>query len=100
MSPFPSCLNPMDIRRQPALAILLMTGLLTLVPAPATAFFDGPDVGYAGAPGRPDRGRACTECHNSFALNSGPGSVRILGAPARYVPGQTYDLMVQVAQKG
>jgi len=35
-------------------------------------------------------------CHNSFALNSGTGSVNIGGLPATWVPGQTYPLTVTV----
>ncbi|MEW5976690.1 MAG: choice-of-anchor V domain-containing protein [Acidobacteriota bacterium] len=42
----------------------------------------------------------CTQCHSSFAANSGPGRVRLLGLPENYTPGQNYDLTVTVEQQG
>lgn len=53
----------------------------------------GPDDGYAGQPG----GSTCVACHNSFALNSGRGSLVIEGLPERYRPGETYQLTVQLS---
>ena len=38
----------------------------------------------------------CTECHTSFPLNSGGGSVQITGLPATYTLGQTYTVTVTV----
>ncbi|NNF03090.1 MAG: T9SS type A sorting domain-containing protein [Rhodothermales bacterium] len=50
-----------------------------------------------GAPG--DQTCNAFGCHNSFALNSGPGSVRI-EAPADYAPGEPMELTVVVSQEG
>jgi hypothetical protein len=46
------------------------------------AFSSGPPAGVSGAPGEGN----CTACHNSFELNSGPGSVSIGGLPGSYSP--------------
>src|SRR5512132_1133127 len=46
--------------------------------------------------GKPAEGD-CTSCHASFPLNSGPGSVEILGVPAEYNPGQTYPMILRVS---
>lgn len=40
---------------------------------------------------------ACTQCHNSYSLNSGSGNIS-LTAPASYYPGETYTITVTVAQ--
>ncbi|NNE34989.1 MAG: T9SS type A sorting domain-containing protein [Rhodothermales bacterium] len=56
-----------------------------------------------GAPGdgtgAPGQSGTCSDvgCHNSFDLNSGPGSVTI-NSPAMYVPGETVAIQVSVAQ--
>lgn len=44
---------------------------------------------------------SCTACHiGGGAANSGPGSMRIEGMPAVYVPGQRYPIRIVVAQTG
>jgi hypothetical protein len=49
----------------------------------------------------PDRngfsGVYCTQCHTTNALNSGPGSVRIVGLPSAWLPNETYRLQVIVS---
>ncbi len=62
-------------------------------------------AGKAGSNGSPGEGTCASgSCHNSFALNSGSGSVEIavtgLGAGNLYVPGQTYNVSVTVSQSG
>lgn len=62
-------------------------------------------AGKAGSNGSPGEGTCASgSCHNSFALNSGPGSVSIaiegLTGGNLYVPGQTYVVNVTVAQSG
>ncbi len=54
----------------------------------------GPDPGVNGVV----VGTTCNQsgCHNTFALNSGTGSVVIGGLPATWTPGQTYPLTVTV----
>lgn len=50
-----------------------------------------------GAPG--DQTCNAFGCHNTFALNSGPGSVEI-SAPTEYAPGAAMELAVIVSQTG
>ena len=62
-------------------------------------------AGKAGSNGSPGEGTCASgTCHNSFALNSGPGSVTVavvgLANGNLYVPGQTYEVNVTVAQSG
>ena len=62
-------------------------------------------AGKAGSNGSPGEGTCASgSCHNSFALNSGPGDVDVvisgLGAGNLYVPGQTYNVSVTVSQNG
>lgn len=62
------------------------------------------DDGRAGATGSPGE-TTCntTQCHNTFALNSGGGSV-VISAPTmagwEYIPGQVYPISVTVAKAG
>lgn len=39
----------------------------------------------------------CTACHTTNPLNSGEGSVRLLGLPSAWAPGETYELQVIVS---
>lgn len=62
-------------------------------------------AGKAGSNGSPGEGTCASgSCHNSFELNSGPGSVSIdiigLGAGNTYVQGQNYQVSVTVSQSG
>jgi hypothetical protein len=62
-------------------------------------------AGKAGSNGSPGEGTCASgSCHNSFALNSGPGSVSIsivgLVGGNLYTPGQTYQVSVTVQQQG
>jgi hypothetical protein len=62
-------------------------------------------AGKAGSNGSPGEGTCASgSCHNSFALNSGSGSVSIsvfgLVNGNMYVPGQTYQVNVTVQQTG
>jgi hypothetical protein len=38
----------------------------------------------------------CAECHNDFPVNSGGGSIQILGVPAQYAPLATYPIRVHI----
>jgi hypothetical protein len=55
-------------------------------------------VGFTGAPGE----NACNNCHNSFAINSGTGSIKIAtNIPNdQYAPSTTYQISVTVAKPG
>ena len=64
-------------------------------------FFAGilTDNGKAGTTGSPGENN-CTQCHDSFGANTGTGSVTITSNMTNweYVPGQTYQVSVTVAQ--
>ncbi len=60
---------------------------------PLLAFTTGGPDGLTGGPA--DSG-TCTLCH-SGVLNSGPGSVEILGVPSQYQFGQVYDLTIRIS---
>src|SRR4249919_4004293 len=78
-------------------AVILVTLSIWLgSPDPATAFSSGPPPGYTNAPGESN----CTECHSDGPINSGSGSVQILGLPHDYRPGQVVQLQVKTSQKG
>ncbi|MBI4892908.1 MAG: TIGR03118 family protein [Acidobacteria bacterium] len=55
----------------------------------------GPGGRFTGAPG--DNQLACTQCHTTNALNSGPGSVKIVfPGGTKYQPGATYRMKVEI----
>ena len=56
------------------------------------AFSTGPPANRNGV-----SGVFCTACHRTFDLNSGQGSVRILGLPSAWSPGESYTLQVVVS---
>lgn len=60
-------------------------------------------TGKAGFTGSPGEGTCASgSCHNSFTLNSGPGSVSIsTNIPGNeYTPGSTYQISIKVKQTG
>lgn len=79
---------------------ILKLSVLTVVVlgwvAVAHAFSSGPPLAHTGAPGE----QTCIECHGSFSINSGGGSVAITGLPDSYTPGTKYSLTVTVSQNG
>jgi uncharacterized protein (TIGR03437 family) len=56
----------------------------------------GPPTGRTGAPG--ELTCATSDCHNSFALNSGPGTLSITGLPSTYTPNQEITITVTLNQ--
>ena len=56
------------------------------------AFSTGPPANRNGV-----SGVFCTACHRTFDLNSGQGSVRIMGLPLAWSPGESYALQVVVS---
>lgn len=74
-------------------SIIALFGFVILVSA---SFDDNGRAGYTGAPAEGN----CTSCHNSFAVNSGGGSVALRSNMNnwQYVPGQTYAMSVKVAR--
>jgi uncharacterized protein (TIGR03437 family) len=76
--------------------VLAFAPVIAFVPVGAFAHSYGPPPRVTAAPG--DNARACTACHSSSALNSGPGSVKItVPSGAFYVPGVKQRITVQVA---
>lgn len=71
---------------------LIFCGLLAASTTSARSF--GPALRLTGAPG--DNPQACTQCHNSFPLNSGKGSVRVVFPGSSYRPGMTYRMRVEL----
>jgi hypothetical protein len=72
-------------------------GTLAIAVAPALGYDEGPDDHYAGNPPNYEN---CTVCHDSYPVSSGDGGVAILNLPSSFVPGATYDLLVQVYDPG
>jgi hypothetical protein len=82
-----------------AVAVVALVGLsgftgLTRDLAGVTASAFGPSASHTGAPSEAN----CTECHNSFPVNSGSGRVSISGLPLRYTPGQQVAVTVTTSQ--
>ena len=76
-----------------ALPIMLLAMLTS------TKMSDNGKAGRTGSPGE----LTCITCHNSYALNSGGGSISIqcMEMPTfEYTPGQTYMMSVTVARAG
>jgi hypothetical protein len=61
-----------------------------------TMFSGGPLDGMTGAPGE----GLCTDCHSSFPVNSGDGSLQIIGLPDTMVVGQSYTITVELQDPG
>jgi hypothetical protein len=71
--------------------------ILAFVMLTSEQFSDDGRAGFTGSPGEDD----CTNCHNSFAVNTGGGtiSLQVPGMTGNeYVPGQTYSLSVTVSR--
>jgi hypothetical protein len=60
----------------------------------ASAF--GPSASFTDAPGEAN----CTACHTSFPVNTGGGSVSIMGLPHDYLPNQQIPITVRTSQVG
>jgi len=80
----------------------LVLGLLILfatlgVASSAEASAANPINGRAG---EPPNNSSCIACHSSNPINSGDGDLRLLNIPPTVVPGQTYDLMVELLHPG
>jgi hypothetical protein len=70
---------------------------MLLLPALAIGYSSGPLDHFCADP--PDF-QNCTACHSSFPVNSGSGSLELLGIPSSYTPGTVYDLTVDLSQTG
>ncbi|HXB73152.1 MAG TPA: choice-of-anchor V domain-containing protein [Candidatus Acidoferrales bacterium] len=84
-------------RRNGARRLVLVLAILAGI-SPIVTFGHsyGPAPRVTAGPG--DNPKACTQCHTTNALNSGPGSVKIvLQSGAFYIPGVKQRVAVQVA---
>jgi hypothetical protein len=77
--------------------LLVIMGLVGFPGARAQAFSTGPPDGHAG---NPPLNLTCVACHLSFPLTSGDGDLRLLNLPETYLPGQSYDLIVELLDPG
>src|SRR5256885_12780771 len=75
---------------------IAVLGFVGLVPefSYSDASASGPTPSHTNAPGEAN----CTECHSSFPVNSGTGSVTFTGLPSSYAPVQQIQLTVRTAQ--
>lgn len=88
-------MHPKIYQMKKKIVVLFSSAFLILT------FFAGilTDNGKAGTTGSPGENN-CTQCHNSFGVNTGTGSISITSNMTNweYVPGQTYQVSVTVAQ--
>ena len=59
------------------------------------AFSSGPLDGLTEAPGEGN----CTQCHSGNSLNASGGTL-VLGVPGTYLPGEMYDIIVDLSRSG
>jgi len=76
---------------------LLGVLLLPLIAGVAWSHSYGPADGVCGDP---PAYANCTQCHNSFSVNSGDGQLQLLGLPLAYVPDSTYTLAIVLVDTG
>jgi len=67
---------------------------MLLVPIQLFARSGGPPDDRAGNP--PNRAN-CTQCHSSFGVNTGQGSLQLANFPEEYATGETYNITVQLS---
>jgi hypothetical protein len=77
--------------RKPFLFAVVAVGAFSLV----LGMSGGPPDGRTGGPGEGN----CTQCHSSFTLNSGDGSLSIT-VPESYSPDDTLDITVSLSDPG
>ena len=77
---------------------LLTIMFLILLTVQVRAYSTGPPDGRAN---NPPNYQNCTQCHNSFILNSGVGSLELTGLPSEgFEAGQTCDLTLTLTDPG
>lgn len=77
------------------LPLALLIGIAAI--ATADILSDNGKAGKTGSPGE----TTCTNCHNSYSVNTGGGSISISSSNMmnwKYVPGQTYHMSVTVSR--
>jgi len=88
---------PILFKMKKNILILLGFGVIIILFS-SEIWSDNGKAGYTGASGE----STCVNCHNSYALNSGGGSVMARSNMInwQYEPGQTYNIEVVVARNG
>jgi glucose/arabinose dehydrogenase len=76
------------------IGITLLLAVYSFSYRKAHAFAGGPPAARTNAPGETN----CTACHATFELNTGPGSLQILGLPESYSPNQEIPITVKLEQ--
>ncbi len=85
---------PLHSRRS---IVIKLSIILALVTGVVLANSAGPQLGLTGGFGE----NTCVQCHSSFQVNSGGGSVSISGLPPNgYTPDTEYSLAVTVSKSG
>lgn len=74
---------------------MLILLCILLIPATAMGYSSGPPNEVTGAPGE----GTCVDCHGSFPVNSGDGSLTIVG-PSNFIAGHTYPIVVTIQDPG
>ncbi|MCU0610735.1 MAG: T9SS type A sorting domain-containing protein [Candidatus Eisenbacteria bacterium] len=75
--------------------LVVLAALCVAAPSVTLAYSGNPPNGKTGAPGE----GTCHDCHASFGLNSGPGTVTI-AAPDAFEAGMTYPIVITIEQTG
>jgi len=93
-------MNPKGLRvlgasRMSALMLPMLALVLVAVAMLASAYLNHPPM-RTGAPGE----GTCQNCHGSYALNYGEGSIMVMGIPETYEPSCTYTLNASVYSPG
>ncbi len=72
--------------------------LILAVSLSAYGYTNGPPNAYTGSP---PQNRTCTQCHNSYPVNSGDGNLRLIGLPPDgFIPLQIYNLAIVLSDPG
>jgi hypothetical protein len=72
--------------------LVCLVGCILIFSRSLAAYAEGPPANRNGL-----TGQFCTACHRTNPLNSGEGSVRIVGLPSAWAPGESYTLRVVVS---
>lgn len=89
----------MEFKTNKIIALFALMGLsMVLISGTEGTLSDDGKAGSTGSPGE----TTCNTCHNTYALNSGGGSISIsCTMPSwQYTPGTTYSMSVTVARMG
>lgn len=80
------------------MAVFAFAGVLLLSRSAqrVEASASGPSPSHTGAVSESN----CTECHTQFPVNTGGGSVAIIGVPANYLPNKPYQITVRTTLAG